>query len=165
MGTCEGRVGWLARPYMRCNGSNWAVYSPGSWDGFQEWCLMSLMSRGNNAPWALLSWWIRALYKSTYYIIIIIIIEWYQLKYTGESVTCLPNHVNQIRKAWWLRFGVNQPRESYCTSQQNPSNSRGCRRWKWWWWRWWRWWWWEGQEDDDDDDDVSKPQPILKKCN
>ena len=26
---------------------------------------------GNNAPWAPLSWWIRALYKSTYYIIII----------------------------------------------------------------------------------------------
>ena len=25
------------------------------------------MSRGNNAPWAPLSWWIRALYKSTYY--------------------------------------------------------------------------------------------------
>ena len=33
---------------------------------FQEW-FMSLMSRGNNAPWAPLSWWIRALYKSTYY--------------------------------------------------------------------------------------------------
>ena len=29
--------------------------------------LMSLMSRGNNAPWAQLSWWIRVLYKSTYY--------------------------------------------------------------------------------------------------
>ena len=25
------------------------------------------MRRGNNAPWAPLSWWIRALYKSTYY--------------------------------------------------------------------------------------------------
>ena len=24
------------RPYMRCNGSNWAVYSPGSWDGFRN---------------------------------------------------------------------------------------------------------------------------------
>ena len=41
MGTCEGSVGWLARPYMRCNGSNWAVYSPGSWDGFRNdvWAL------------------------------------------------------------------------------------------------------------------------------
>ena len=29
------------RPYMRCNGSNWAVYSPGSWDGFRNdvWAL------------------------------------------------------------------------------------------------------------------------------
>ena len=44
------------RPYMRCNGSNWA-------EMVQEWC-MSLKSRGNNAPWAPLSWWIRALYKS-----------------------------------------------------------------------------------------------------
>ena len=28
-------------PYMRCNGSNWAVYSPGSWDGFRNdlWAL------------------------------------------------------------------------------------------------------------------------------
>ena len=51
---------------MRCNGSNWAVYSPRELRWFQEWC-MSLMSRGNNAPWAPLSWWIRALYKSTYY--------------------------------------------------------------------------------------------------
>ena len=43
MGTCEGRVGWLAPPYMRCNGSNWAVYSPGSWDGFRNdvWALWS----------------------------------------------------------------------------------------------------------------------------
>ena len=42
MGTCEGRVGWLAPAlYMRCNGSNWAVYSPGSWDGFRNdvWAL------------------------------------------------------------------------------------------------------------------------------
>ena len=39
MGTCEGRVGWLA--IMRCNGSNWAVYFPGSWDGFRNdlWAL------------------------------------------------------------------------------------------------------------------------------
>ena len=33
---------------------------------FQEW-FTSLMSRGNNAPWAPLSWWIRGLFKSTYY--------------------------------------------------------------------------------------------------
>ena len=28
-------------PYMRCNGSNWAVYSTGSWDGFRNdlWAL------------------------------------------------------------------------------------------------------------------------------
>ena len=54
---------------MRCNGSNWAVYSPRELRWFQEWFMspMSLMSRGNNAPWAPLSWWIRALYKSTYY--------------------------------------------------------------------------------------------------
>ena len=51
---------------MRCNGSNWAVYPPRDLRWFQEWC-MSIMSRGNNAPWAPLSWWIRALYKSIYY--------------------------------------------------------------------------------------------------
>ena len=51
---------------MRCNGSNWAVYSPGSWDGFRN-DLWALWAGGNNAPWAPLSWWIRALYKSTYY--------------------------------------------------------------------------------------------------
>ena len=39
------------------------LYTPQELRWFQEWC----MSRGNNAPWAPLSWWIRALYKSTYY--------------------------------------------------------------------------------------------------
>ena len=34
-------------PYTRRNGSNWAVYSLGSWNGFRN-DFMSLMSRGNN---------------------------------------------------------------------------------------------------------------------
>ena len=39
VGTCE-LVNW-PRAYMRCNGSNWAVYSPGSSDGFRNdvWAL------------------------------------------------------------------------------------------------------------------------------
>ena len=51
---------------MRCNGSNWAVYSPGSWDGFRNdvWASWAGVIM---CPWAPLSWWIRALYKSTYY--------------------------------------------------------------------------------------------------
>ena len=68
------------RPYMRCNGSNWAVYSPGSWDGFRN-DVWALWAGGNNAPWAPLSWWIRALYKSTYYYIFIIIIIIYPFKW------------------------------------------------------------------------------------
>ena len=40
------------------------------------------MSRGNNASWAPLSWWIRALYKSTYYIIT------YYIVHTHVSFWC-----------------------------------------------------------------------------
>ena len=52
-GTCEGgvRLLCLISP-MRRDGSNWAVYSPGSWDGFRN-DLWALMSRGNNTLLAL----------------------------------------------------------------------------------------------------------------
>ena len=35
------RAELVDEPYMRCNGSNWAIYSPGSWDGFRNdlWAL------------------------------------------------------------------------------------------------------------------------------
>ena len=37
VGTCEGRVVCCVRLAITCqNGSNWAVYSPGSWDGFRN---------------------------------------------------------------------------------------------------------------------------------
>ena len=58
---------------MRCNGSNWAVYSPGSWDGFRNdvWALWAgvIMRLEHH----LVGGYVR--YRSPYIIIIIIIIK------------------------------------------------------------------------------------------
>ena len=69
---------------MRCNGSNWALYSPGSWDGFRNdlWALWAgvIMRLEHH----LVGGYVR--YISPHIIIIIIIIIMYDLKIQNWSL-------------------------------------------------------------------------------
>ena len=56
-------------------------------------CYKMTDCRGNNAPWAPLSWWIRALYKSIYYYYYCLLLCWVLTKYRLFAVTTCRNSI------------------------------------------------------------------------
>ena len=101
---------------MRCNGSNWAVYSPGSWDGFR------------NDVWAL---WAGVIMRLEHHLVggyvryisphIIIIIIWLNLL-TWSILVCTGNQT-KMAAAWSYKHTSSSSTHFSCTSSQVDSTA------------------------------------------